>query len=362
MHKILFIIPNLSAGGAEKVMSFLAQNISKENFKVKLVVIGYKKDTAYDVSNIETIYLNKAHVSKAFNSILKLVHSEKPDLVLSSLSHLNAIMGYISFLTPKTIFIGRETIVHSAQQVFTGNASLKSKIIDLIYYFGYKGLRKLISQSQDMKNDLVEKQGFKNDKIVTINNPVSLNFNVKSKIPELKAGIKFITVGRLTEKKGHARILKILSRLEISFKYTIIGEGQEKNNIVELAKELNLIDNINYIPFTEKVNEYLTSSHIYLQGSFVEGFPNALIESISVGTPAIVFNAPGGMNEIMLNGENGYLVDNEEIFIEKLNSIVTNINDFTPSKVSAEVRRKYNAEQIISQYEGLFDSLLSNNS
>ena len=110
------------------------------------------------------------------------------------------------------------------------------------------------------------------------------------------------------------------------------------------------------------MNIYLTNSHVYLQGSFVEGFPNALIESISVGTPAIVFNAPGGMNEIMINGENGYLVDNEEMFSEKLEIIVNNLKDYAPIKVSAEVRRKYSSTQILSQYENLFESLITNNS
>jgi len=360
--KILFIIPSLSAGGAEKVMSFLAQNISSKKFKTKLVVIGFEKDNAYDISDVETVYLNNASVGKAFLPLLKLVHSEKPNVVLSSLSHLNAIMGYVSYFNPKTIFIGRQTIVQSAQKNFTGRTGFKTKLFNFAYYLGYKGLDKLISQSSDMKNDLVQNQGVNDEKVVTINNPVSQNFKVKDKIPEINNSYQFITVGRLTEKKGHIRILNILSKFKSPFNYTIIGDGQEKANIEELAKKLNLNDKITYIPFTDKVNIYLTNSHVYLQGSFVEGFPNALIESISVGTPAIVFNAPGGMNEIMINGENGYLVDNEEMFSEKLEIIVNNLKDYAPIKVSAEVRRKYSSTQILSQYENLFESLITNNS
>ncbi|SKB46488.1 glycosyltransferase [Maribacter arcticus] len=360
--KILFIIPSLSAGGAEKVMSFLAQNLNDKKFQTKLVVIGFEKNNAYDISNVDTIYLNNTSVGKAFMTILKLVRSEKPNVVLSSLSHLNAIMGYVSYFNPKTIFIGRQTIVQSAQKDFTGRTGIKTKLFNFAYYLGYKGLNKLISQSDDMKNDLVQNQGVNEEKVVTINNPVSQNFKVKDKIPEIGNFYQFITVGRLTEKKGYNRILNILFKFKLPFHYTIIGDGQEKASIQELADKLNLTDKITYISFTDKVNDYLTNSHVYLQGSFVEGFPNALIESISVGTPAIVFNAPGGMNEIMLNGENGYLVDNEEMFSEKLESIVNDIKDFTPTKVSAEVRRKYSSAQILSQYEDLFESLITNKS
>ncbi|WP_299799155.1 glycosyltransferase [uncultured Maribacter sp.] len=362
MYKILFIIPSLSAGGAEKVMSFLAQNMDTKKFETKLIVIGFEKDNAYDISNVKTIYLNNSSVGKAFVPLLKLVNKEKPNLVLSSLSHLNAIMGYVSFFNPKTVFIGRQTTVHGASSVFNGRTKIKTKLINFAYHIGYKGLDKLISQSKDMTNDLIQKQNVDKTNIITINNPVSQNFKVKSEIPVHNKEFKFITVGRLTEKKGHARILQILSKIKYPFHYTIIGDGVEKPNIEAVINQLNLSQNITFIPFTDKVNDYLTNSHVFLQGSFVEGFPNALIESISVGTPAIVFKAPGGMNEIMVNGENGFLVNDEDIFIEKLEVIIENINDFTPNLVSKTVRKKYSSQQIISEYEDLFESLVNNKS
>ena len=57
---------------------------------------------------------------------------------------------------------------------------------------------------------------------------------------------------------------------------------------------------------------------MFLQGSYSEGFPNALLESCSVGVPVIAFNAPGGTKEIIDNGINGYIVENEEDYISKL--------------------------------------------
>lgn len=360
--KILLIIPNLSAGGAEKVMSFLAQNLNKHKFKTKLIVIGFEKDNAYNISDVETIYLNNTSVSKSFIPLLTLIRSEKPHIVLSSLSHLNAILGYVGYFNPKTKFIGRQTIVQSVQQEFTQRPTVKTKLYNFVYYLGYKGLDKLISQSNDMKKDLIDNQGVKKEMVVTINNPVSQNFHIKSEIPNINNGYNFITVGRLTEKKGHTRILKILSKFQKNFHYTIIGDGKEKVNIISLADELNISQHITFIPFTDKVNDYLSNSHIFLQGSYVEGFPNALIESISVGTPAIVFDAPGGMNEIMINGENGYIVKNEEEYIEKLKFITTNIKDYTPLKVSSEVRKKYSSIQILSDYEDLFKSIIKDKS
>ena len=51
--KIFFILPSLKAGGAERVISFVSQNIDKDKFKPYLLVAGFEKDSVYDVSNIE---------------------------------------------------------------------------------------------------------------------------------------------------------------------------------------------------------------------------------------------------------------------------------------------------------------------
>ena len=79
---------------------------------------------------------------------------------------------------------------------------------------------------------------------------------------------------------------------------------------MELVNKLDLSSKITHVPFTDKVPEYLKESDIFLQGSFVEGFPNALLESCAVGTPVIAFNALGGIDEIIQDGVNGFMVDN----------------------------------------------------
>ena len=68
--RILFLLPSLSAGGAERVMSFVSQNINKHKFHPVLLIAGFKKDTVYDVSNIEVVYLNKSRILTALPAII----------------------------------------------------------------------------------------------------------------------------------------------------------------------------------------------------------------------------------------------------------------------------------------------------
>ena len=102
--KVFFILPTLYAGGAERVISFVSQNLNKDKFHVVLIVIGFEKDSKYSVDGIKTIYLNKSRVLNSMVPIIKILAKNRPNLVISSLGHLNMVMGLISILFPKITF------------------------------------------------------------------------------------------------------------------------------------------------------------------------------------------------------------------------------------------------------------------
>ncbi|MGC1632103.1 MAG: glycosyltransferase, partial [Gelidibacter sp.] len=211
---------------------------------------------------------------------------------------------------------------------------------------------RVICQSQDMLDDFKKNYNIKNEKLIVINNPITDDFTVKGSHKKNNP-INFITVARFDLEKGHPRILKVLSKLSFPFHYTLIGSGKQEEAIFHLIEKYNLKDKITHIPFTKEVAKYLSKNDIYLQGSYVEGFPNAVIESCMVGTPVVAFNAPGGINEIIIQNVNGKIVENIDQFIEALEILHKNY-PFNPVDVSASVNKKYSSKTIIKQYETLF--------
>lgn len=349
---VLFILPSLCAGGAERVMSFVSQHIDKSTFSPALIVAGFEKDNAYNVDNVDVTYLNKPRILSALPLIVKIIKKQKPNIVVSSISHVNTAMAMISPFFRNTKFIGREATVLSQRK-----NEKRSRKWSPFYLLpkGFKKLDALICQSKDMAEDMASNFNIPKDKIHIINNPISNLPAVKSN--SYNGSIKkFITVGRLTEVKGHLRILELLSKLKEPFNYTIIGNGNLKAEIFEKAKQLDLIDKIKHIPFTNKVNEELAKHDYFLQGSYVEGFPNALLESCVVGTPVIAFNAPGGTKEIIENGVNGYLVNNEEDYLNKIKEDY----NWDAETVRASVYNKFNKQVILGQYEELFKNIITN--
>lgn len=204
-----------------------------------------------------------------------------------------------------------------------------------------------------MLNDIRENYYVANKKLVVNKNPVSGALIVKKQTSKNNP-IQYITVGRLSKEKGIPRILKILSKIDFPFHYTIIGDGIEKSTILELIKKYGLSDKIIRIEFTRDVSKYLSNSDFFLQGSYFEGFPNCLIESCSVGTHVIAYNVPGGTKEIIIDGVNGYLVDNQAEYIEKLKES----KEWIPQEVRDSVYSKFNSKIILNQYEDLFTNAL----
>ena len=350
----MFIIPTLFAGGAERIISFVCQNINSSKFNVTLVVIGFEKDNKYKTDEVNVVYLNKARVLHAVPNIIKFIFKSKPNVVLSSISHLNIIMGLISILFPNVKFIARQATINKVAKNYRVNRR-KFSLSSLINLgqFSMNQLDRVICQSNDMKSDFIGNYNSMESKITIIQNPITNADKVKEYVASGRIK-RLVTVGRLGKIKGHERLINILSKLKIPFHYTIIGSGPLEKELFDQIDYLGLTESVTHIPHTNNVNSYLKKNDYFLQGSFSEGFPNALLESCVVGTPVIAFNVPGGTKEIVENGINGFLVEDEAEFLEKLN----HKQDWNPSEIRESVYKKFNKEKIINDYEQLFIDIL----
>ena len=351
--KLVIVVPSLVACGAERVMSFIANNISKEHFETTLWIASVPESTVYNVDSIKVKYFNKSRVLNAIPSFFWSLRKEKPDLVVSTLSYLNTAMGLLSVFFPKIKFIGREANVHNVDKFEKGTKKIKRIGAYIPLNFGYRFLDIIICQSNDMYNDLNLNYGIPNSKLKTINNPITDNFKLEKRLFDRKDYFQFITVGRLSKQKGHKRIISVLAKLNIPFKYTIIGDGPEKDAVFKLIEQLGLSETIIHIPYTNEVSKYLAKSDLFLQGSYFEGFPNCLLESSAMGTPIVGFQAPGGIDEIIENGINGFIAEDEEKFAYY---ILKSINDhqWNPEIISKTVTDKFNKDKILKEYESLF--------
>ena len=138
----------------------------------------------------------------------------------------------------------------------------------------------------------------------------------------------------------------------------LIGDGAEKNKIVDLIYQYHLTDFVELHGYLsrEKVDECLEKSSIYLMTSYTESFGIVLIEAMSHGIPCIAFSSAEGANDLITNGENGYLIENRD-FNEMANQVLeltSNLNK--RKKLGKEARRishSYTKEQVKDKWINL---------
>ena len=252
-----------------------------------------------------------------------------------------------TYFFKKIKFIGREASVLSYSLQLEKHSNFKNILIKYLY----KNLDLIVCQSQDMYDDFIHNFKIQKSKLIIINNPITIE-KKEYKIGENKIP-HFITIGRLSKEKGYERLLNILSKLSYPFKYTIIGNGILKNELLELVNKLGLKDKIEFVENTDNVISFLSGADFFLQGSYYEGFPNAALESCAVGTPVIAFNVPGGTKEIIENNINGILVNSEEAFLHILEKI-KEICIF--EKIKEFTYNKFNKEKILNLYVEVFNN------
>ena len=232
---ILFILPSLKAGGAERIISFIAKNLDKSFFNITLLVIGYEKDVVFDINGVNTVFLNKTRLYKATKDIFKYIKNNKPNIVMSSIGHVNILMGLFSIYFQNIKFIAREASVNNVMQTFSSKKQLPNWVKKTLY----NRLDMIVCQSKDMRDEFIKIYNYPVTKCVIINNPITKSTDddstqIKEKNNHL---IKFITIGRLSQEKGHLRILKEIKKLNFDYQYTIIGTGELKETIQNKISE-----------------------------------------------------------------------------------------------------------------------------
>ena len=353
--KILFVLPNLNiGGGGSTVMSNIISNLNNDKFEIIVVLIEKKTKQFTLPSYVKLNELNSTGLIKASLSLYRLISLIRPNLVFSNSSHVNILMIFFKLLNGKFKLIIRESTIIS---IFLNlKFSLKNKFIIILIKHFYNFSDKIICQSLDMKDDLVNNLNINVNKIVIIPNivlkPIIINKEYSDNC------IQILSVTRLEKYKGIYRLIDIFEGLQdINFKLLIIGEGSEKKDFIDYIKAKKMEQKITILPFNNSLQKYYNSSDLMVSASFIDGMPNSIIESCAHGCPAIAFDCIGGTKEIIIHGVNGFLIENGNIgaFQNSVRSFYKHRLD--RSLVSSETYKKFSAKKIMFELNNLIKNM-----
>ncbi len=352
---IIFILPDLETGGAERIVMTLANHLPREKFEPKIMLLrkegGYLEFVKDDV---EIIDLKTPRIRHSIKPILSEIRKRKPGIVFCGFGEVNAYLSLFIKLFPKTKFIARETNVVSQH--------VTRKEIKFFYKF-YNNYDKIICQSDDMMNDLLENFKIKKDKITKINNPVDFEF-IDSKLenstkPETfsEAFKNVVAIGNLSSRKGFDNLLKVFSHLKgEKIKLHILGDGKDKELLHQMKSDLDL-ENVIFHGQQKNPYQFLKFADLFILSSRYEGFPNVLLEAGACGTYALANDCKGGINEIIQSTVNGEIfnIENHEGFARKIVEVLNENHD--ENAIRNSIKSRFSKEIILGKYENLLQSL-----
>lgn len=298
--RIAIITTSLAGGGVERASSSMANQFAKWGHDVHIVTL-YKRERFLPIDErIEytepTIgYGKKSYVLYMMSYVRKQIKRIKPDTILA----------YNEWTNPYVLFALQDLnypLYVSDRMSPLMPSPLLTRVLKKIYYKRAAGV---IAQTEFAKRIISESNGVKRIKVIS--NPV----NAIDAIPCDKQNY-IVTVGRLTKEKGHRCLVEAFAKMQhVDWKLSIVGDGTEKASLVELVQKLGVSDRVIFHGHKLNFAKELSEAKIFVLPSLSEGFPNAVIEAMSVPLPCIATRCTEAMDEVVQNGVNGLLVEKE---------------------------------------------------
>lgn len=314
--KLLFVLPSLEGGGAERIVCNLMSVLNKNIFDVNLFLFN-NKGVYWDLlSNDVNVFFGSRDKKYSKWLIIKNLYrvSKDMDIIIGS---MELMPTYFSVLVGKLL---RKKIIGWVHINIDSILNDKNKIIrflhrNILLKFFYNKLDRIVAVSNGAKENISKYLNDKNrNKVECIYNPIKIN-EIKEKAKEElveKIEKPFIMgIGRLERQKNFIlliRAYRILLDRGIKHNLIILGQGSQKEYLVNEVKKLNMEEKVKFLGFKENPYKYLNQADVFVQSSIYEGLPTVLIEALVLNIPVVATNCPDGANEILDNGKYGLLV------------------------------------------------------
>lgn len=312
MKNITFIIGTLSMGGAERMVSNLANSMS-ENNDTQVSVIVFDNVIDYEMnSNINIVSLDyridKLNKVKKFLRLRNVIKKINPDVIVCFLEHVCMATIYATRFTK-----------YSNRVITTIRNNPNYSKYSYKYQFNFLSKsNKCIFQNTGERNCFPK---INNDKAIIIPNYYNTKFENKNRIYNTKVR-KIISVGRLEEQKNFKLLIDAMDKIDDkSVKLDIVGKGSLKDELYQYIVSKHLQDKITIIDWAKNVKELLDNADLFVMSSKYEGMPNALMEALVSGIPCISTDCDFGPNDLIINNQNGLLSKDND-----LNDLIKNIN------------------------------------
>lgn len=344
--KISFFIGSMIRGGAERVISLLANHYCKRGWDVDIVLLLVNK-VEYDLDErihiVDLTVEGKSYAQKTISWLTKIrryFKQRRPERVVSFVARINALV--------LTAALGlRIPIVVSERNdpKRDGRGDAMQAYCNLIY----RTAASIVYQTAYEKacfSLALEHKG------VVIANPVS----VEVKKQTANGAFRIVTAGRLAEQKNHTMLIRAIAAVRAEGRQVICdiyGEGPYRKQTEDAIREYGVQDIVTLQGNVKDIHRRLSTASLFVMTSNYEGLSNALIEAMMMGLPCITTDYDGA-NELIRDGDNGLIVtrnDPQELANTVMRVMEEDGLAFRLGKNAEKSAEIYKSESVLMQWE-----------
>lgn len=369
MKKILFMIHDLSVGGAEKVLVNLVNNMDSSKFDITVMsLFGGGVNEQFLKGHIKYKFCFKktfkgnSQILKLFSpkSLYKKFIKDKYDIIVSYLEGPTAriVSGCTDDNTKLVSWI-------HIQQETQENVAYAFKSFDEAKKC-YERFDNTICVSEYVKSDFTRLLDFKGNCEVLYNTNETAEILIKSEekldVDMDESATKICVVGKIAKNKGVDRILRIHRKLlgeGFNTHLYYLGVGPEEDNLKAYIKEEKIEDKVTFLGYQTNPYRYIKACDLFVCASFAEGFSTAATEALIVGTPVVTVDVSGMKEMLGENNEYGIVTENDEnALYEGIKKVLVTDGMLKDYAKRAEQRGKFfSTENTVKAVENMLERL-----
>jgi len=343
--RIVFFVGSLKFGGAERVVTRLANQLCNER-EVHIIIyenqIAYSVDPRVTIHNISPDKKGVVGFIRVFARLTRLLHRLKPHYAIAPSRLSSVILAWT--LYPRVI---------TRFDIYPFAVKRKSRRFMTLLSHNLPNVKYVVCPSEELRQD-VTPWIIGSKRLVTIHNPIDRQ-NTEEGLDERQKERYVVCVGRLRKQKHIDMVLRAFAASSISKTHglKILGDGPQLASLRLLASQFGITDRVEFLGFRKDAAFFIKGAEFLVSASSGEGFPNTLIEALSLGTPVVSSDCKTGPKEIVLHGKNGYLfpVGDQKALINCLETIVGNPDLRGKMRIEAkESVQRFKMENILSAW------------
>ena len=354
---VAFVISDLDSGGAQKVLTVIANYWAHQGHRVTVITLDGAKNDHFSLSERvgRVVIPNVGPSGGLFQAIFANL---RRILAIRAAIKRSGAPVVVAFLTETNILVVLATVGLNSRVIISERNDPSRQSFGRIWDF----LRRQIYRYADIvsansKNALAELSTFVPEhKLVLIHNPppspASKHINSQNNEQII------LNVGRLHPQKGQDVLLRSFAQIGQDWKLIIVGEGENRTSLEKLALKLGVSDRVYFVGRRSNLEIYYQTAKIFALPSRYEGMPNALLEAMNYGIPPVISNTSGGALEFVRDGETGLIVPVDDV--EALATALTHLSqdEISRKRIGAAARAQIelqNFESVIKSWEEVLD-------